>query len=89
MILLAATPEDFWGIILVLGAFVVFVFGIIILWVAMHRCSKCKRWQAMETTGAVRGRSFFIFWRSTEEWKCKYCGHRAWKKWSNCGTGNG
>lgn len=87
MNVLPMQSDAFWGMVAIVVAFVLFAAWHITLWYLMHRCPKCKRLQAMEQTGEFVKGGFLG--RSGEEWKCRYCGHRHWKKWSNWNTGNG
>jgi transposase-like protein len=45
-----------------------------------NKCPACRRTHALEYTGQERKEKRF---RKDEEFKCKYCGHRAWKTTSD------
>lgn len=63
-----------------------------------NRCPACKKWDALEQTGATRrdGQPLSLrerhdhvggglFSRYEHERKCKYCDHRVWKKQEGSG----
>ena len=66
-----------------------FVKGFVVLWTVLAlwafiglgpRCPQCKRFNAMRKTGAKRREGGFLFGTRYEEWLCRYCDHRVWKK---------
>ena len=50
-------------------------------WVFSHKCPKCKRFFAMKKAGTGREFMYAV--------KCRYCGHREWKRKSSGGGGFG
>ena len=63
------------------------VVAIVIWFFFGGKCPACRRTHAIERTGRIQKRGFF--YSDLEEWKCKYCGHRMWRKESSGGGGGG
>ena len=67
----SVAASDFWDV-----AFIVFITILVVSWVSGRRCPICKRYFALQRTGA---------WRDAEgdawdvRWSCKHCGKKQWR----------
>lgn len=59
-------------------SFAVFFIALALAMILDGRCPRCKKLHALKTTGVLEKEGPEDVGR--EEWKCKHCGHRVWKK---------
>ena len=67
-------------VIIVIAIFPILIIIIVAYSVFSERCPECKRYFALNRTGKERDQKGWFFGVTYDEWRCKHCKHRVWKR---------